>query len=84
MLLAIILNKKNFFIFILYAEVIYQSIMVGFLFIGKEYVNISSYIYFLVILTVVASETVIGLMLLILYYRATLNISINNLTILNG
>lgn len=43
-----------------------------------------SIIYFLVTMTLVASETVVGLVFCVLYHRVGKDITLDNLTILNG
>ena len=82
--IGLLINKKNLIFFLIYLEIIYNGIMLNFLFIGYNSQSALSMVYFLIIIVLVASEAVIGLVLTILYQKSSLNISLDNLAILNG
>lgn len=82
--IGLLINKKNLIFFLIYLEIIYNGIMLNFLFIGYNSQSALSMVYFLIIIVLVASEAVIGLVLTILYQKSSLNISLDNLAVLNG
>jgi len=82
--ISLLLNKKNLLFFLIYLEIIYNGIILSLLCIGYNSYELSSIIYFFVSIALVAAESVVGLVLSILYQKSGNNLDLENLVILNG
>jgi len=82
--IGVMINKKNIIYFLVCLEIIYNGILLLVLFSWFNNFNLASFSYYLIILTVVASEAVVGLTLVILYNRLGLSLELASLSILNG
>lgn len=80
------LENKNFLLIFLCLELINASIICLFSFIGIFHFSLMGFIYSLVLLSVAASESAIGLSLLINYHFVSKNscLSVKNLNFLKG
>ena len=77
-LLGLILNRKNFIIIIISIEIILLSVNLNFIFFTLYLDDIVGQIFVLFILTVAATESSLGLAILISYYRLKNDIFIDN------
>lgn len=82
--LGIFLNKKNLIFFLAYLEVVYSGILLNFLFIGYCSSDLTSNVYFLVVMSLAAAESVVGLVLTVLYHKTGTKINLDNLSTLHG
>ena len=76
-LLGLILNKKNFLIVIISIELLLLAINFNFVIFSVYFDDIVGQIFVLFILTIAATESAIGLAILILYYKIHNTITIN-------
>lgn len=83
-LVGIIFNKQNILKMLLCIELMFFSISLNFVFFSLFLFNILGQIFCLFIITVVASETSIGLSLLIIASRLNNKINYNALITLRG
>lgn len=83
-LIGIILNRSNLLLILMSIELLLLSINSCFLYISTLFNDINGIVIALLILTIAAAETSIGLALIISYYRIKNTISIKFLTILHG
>lgn len=74
-LVGAIWNKRNFLILLLTFEMLFFSLILNFIYISAFTKNILGQLFSLFIVTVAASETAIGLSLLIISYRLGSKIS---------
>jgi len=80
----LLFNKKNFLFFLIYLEIIYNGIILNFICVGSSSHELSSIIYFFVSIVLIAAESVVGLVLSVLYQRAGNGIELENLSVLKG
>ena len=83
-LVGIIINKNNFIILLVCFELIFFSIILQFIFFSIYFSNVLGQIYALCIITMVGSETALGLSLLIIAFRISKQVNYNVLTNLRG
>ena len=83
-LVGVVWNKRNFLIMMLCIEMMFFAISLNFLFIIVSSSNIYGVIYPLMIVTAAATETAVGLGLLIVAYRLSTEVSYNSLITLRG
>lgn len=81
-LLGIILNRQNILIILLCIEIVLISINLNFIYFSVFLDDLLGQIFSIIILTVAASESSIGLALLILFFDIHGNISIFNINIM--
>jgi NADH-quinone oxidoreductase subunit K len=81
---GIIFNRSNILIILMCLELIFLSCNLNFIVFSVYLDDLYGQIFSLLILTVVAAESSIGLALLIVYYRLRNNIYINKLITLKG
>ena len=81
-ILGIFLNQKNILIMLMSLEIMFLSISFNFIFLSIYLDDIIGQIFALLILTVAAAESSIGLAILVIYYRirSTITIELMNLT----
>jgi NADH-quinone oxidoreductase subunit K len=82
--LGIILNRQSIIVVFMCIEMILLSINLNFLTLSVYLDDSIGQIFSLLILTVAAAESAVGLSILILYYRIRGNILINNSFVLKG
>jgi NADH:ubiquinone oxidoreductase subunit K len=83
-LIGIIINRSNLLLILMSIELLLLSINSCFLYISTLFNDINGIVIALLILTIAAAETSIGLALIISYYRLKNTISIKFLTLLHG
>ncbi len=81
---GIIYNRRSIIIVLMCIEIILLAVNLNFLVMSVYLDDIVGQIFSLIILTVAAAESAIGLAILILYYRARGNIVINEIVALKG
>ena len=80
--LGIFLNQKNILIMLMSLEIMFLSISFNFIFLSVYLDDLVGQIFALLILTVAAAESSIGLAILVVYYRirSTIMVELMNLT----
>ena len=74
--LGIVLNRRHVLIILICIEILLLSINVNFLLLSNYFDDIYGHLFAFIILTVAASESAIGLAIIILYYRTRYDVSI--------
>jgi NADH-quinone oxidoreductase subunit K len=74
--LGIILNRRHVLVILICIEILLLSINVNFLLLSNYFDDIYGHLFAFIILTVAASESAIGLAIIILYYRTRYDVSI--------
>jgi NADH-quinone oxidoreductase subunit K len=82
-LFGIIFNKKNLIVLLMSIELMLLGINLNYLFISFYIDDIMGQIFALLILTVAAAESAIGLAIIVVYYRLRGNISIDQVNFLS-
>jgi len=82
-ILGIILNSSNILIILLCLEIILISVNLNFIYFSVYLDDLLGQLFSIIILTVAASESSIGLALLILFFNIHGNISIYNINIMS-
>jgi NADH:ubiquinone oxidoreductase subunit K len=83
-ILGIFLNRKNIIILLLAIELMLLAINYNFVITSVLIDDLTGQIFALLILTVAAAESAIGLALLMIYYRVRGSISIDFIRLLKG
>ena len=83
-LFGIVLNRKSIIHIIMCVELVLLSLNLNFIVFSVYLDDFFGQLFSLFILTVAASESAIGLAILILYFRLRGNISINREIVLKG
>lgn len=83
-LLGMFLNKKNILIMLMSLEMLFLSASSFFIFSSIYLDDITGQIFAILILTVAASESAIGLAILVIYYRIRSTISVELMDLLKG
>lgn len=78
------LSKKHLLIILISLELILLSITINFVFFSVFLDDLFGQIYALIILTIAAAESSIGLAILIIYFRLRGGISLNLLNLLKS
>lgn len=81
---GILFNRRNILIVLMCIEIILLSVNLNFVIFSVYLDDFLGQIFSLFILTIAASESAIGLAILILYFRLMGNISISEIAILKG
>nr|AET13188.1 NADH dehydrogenase subunit 4L [Carybdea xaymacana] len=82
--LGIIINRLNLILILMSLEIMLLSICILLIWVSSFYGVVSGYLFTLIVLTVAACESAIGLTMMISYYRITGHISIKLLNLLRG
>nr|YP_010619958.1 NADH dehydrogenase subunit 4L [Xiphosiphonia pinnulata]WAX03971.1 NADH dehydrogenase subunit 4L [Xiphosiphonia pinnulata] len=83
-LLGILFNQKNILIMLMSLEMIFLSISFNLIYSSFYLDDITGQIFSLLILTVAAAESSIGLAILVVYYRVRYNITIEFMNLMKG
>jgi len=83
-ILGIIVNRRNLIILFLCLEVILLIISLNFFYVSFFFNNPLGYIYGFIVITLAASESVIGITLLVLLFRLSGRLSFDTLITLRG
>jgi NADH-quinone oxidoreductase subunit K len=81
---GIILNRKNIIIMLMSVELMLLSINLNFIIYSAYLDDVMGQVFALLILTVAAAESAIGLAILVVYYRVRGSISVENIHLLRG
>ena len=81
---GMILNRKNLILIIMSIEILLLALNFLFIYFSMALDDFMGQIIALLVLTVAAAESAIGLALLVIYYRIHGNISITQLNLLKG
>lgn len=81
---GILFNRRNIIIVLMCIELILLSVNLNFLVLSSYLDDSVGQVFSLLILTVAAGESAVGLSILILYYRIRGNISINEVAAIKG
>jgi len=81
---GMILNRKNLILIIMSIEMLLLSVNLLFIIFSLRLDDFIGQIASLLILTVAAAESAIGLAILVIYYRINGNITITQLNLLKG
>ena len=82
--LGIFLNKKNLIIILMSIELILLSVNINFIAFSAYINDISGQIFAMLTLTVAAAEAVIGLAILVVFFRNLGSIEVNKINQLKG
>ena len=82
--LGILFNRRNVLVIIMCIELILLSVNLNFIIASTYIDDFIGQIFSLIILTVAAAESAIGLAIIILFFRVKGNISIKGVTNLKG
>ncbi len=74
--LGVVLNRRHVLIILICIEILLLSININFLLLSNYFDDIYGHLFAFIILTVAASESAIGLAIIILYYRTRYDVSI--------
>lgn len=82
--LGIFLNQKNILVMLMSLEMMFLSISFNFIFLSIYLDDIMGQIFSLLILTVAAAESSIGLAILVVYYRIRSTITVELMSLTKG
>lgn len=83
-ILGLFLNQKNILIMLMSLEIMFLSISFNFIFLSVYLDDIMGQIFALLILTVAAAESSIGLAILVVYYRIRSVITVELMSLTKG
>nr|YP_010620234.1 NADH dehydrogenase subunit 4L [Deltalsia parasitica]WAX04270.1 NADH dehydrogenase subunit 4L [Deltalsia parasitica] len=83
-LLGMFFNQKNILIMLMSLEMLFLSISFNLIYSSFYLDDITGQIFSLLILTVAAAESSIGLAILVVYYRVRYNITIEFMNLMKG
>nr|YP_009348192.1 NADH dehydrogenase subunit 4L [Corallina officinalis]YP_009660516.1 NADH dehydrogenase subunit 4L [Corallina chilensis]APX55302.1 NADH dehydrogenase subunit 4L [Corallina officinalis]QCS25464.1 NADH dehydrogenase subunit 4L [Corallina chilensis] len=83
-ILGIFLNQKNILIMLMSLEMMFLSVSFNFIFLSIYLDDLLGQIFALLILTVAAAESSIGLAILVVYYRIRSNITVELMSLTKG
>jgi len=81
---GIILNRKNILFILMSIELMLLSVNINFVTFSVYLDDIMGQLFAILVLTVAAAESAIGLAIIILYYRVRGTISVENIHFLQG
>jgi len=81
---GIFLNRKNIVLLIMSIEIIFLSVNINFIFFSVFIDCIFGQVFALMILTVAAAESAIGLAILVMYFRIRGTIQIDFINLIKG
>lgn len=82
--LGIFLNQKNILIMLMSLEIMFLSVSFNFIFLSVYLDDILGQIFALMVLTVAAAESSIGLAILVVYYRIRNLITVELMSLTKG
>ena len=83
-ILGMFLNKKNILVMLMSLEMLFLAVSFGFTFTSVYTDDISGQLFSVLILTVAASESAIGLAILVIYYRIRHTITVELMNLIKG
>ena len=81
---GLIINKRNILLMLLSLELTFLASSLNFIFASYYFDNFLGFIYGILVILVVVSDTAIGLSLIVLIYRGSKTASVNSLVNLRG
>jgi NADH-quinone oxidoreductase subunit K len=81
---GIVLNRKNIIIMLMSIELMLLAVNLNFIIFSVYLDDIMGQLFALLVLTVAAAESAIGLAILVVYYRVRGTISVENIHLLRG
>jgi len=81
---GIILNRKNIIVMLMSIELMLLAINLNFIIFSVYLDDIMGQLFAILILTVAAAESAIGLAILVVYYRVRGSITVENIHLLRG
>ena len=81
---GIFLNRKNVIVILMSVELILLAVNINFVAFSAFLNDIVGQIYALLVLTVAAAETAIGLAILVVYYRNRGSIAVEDINLMKG
>ena len=81
---GIALNRKNIIIMLMSVELMLLAVNLNFIIYSVYLDDIIGQLFALLVLTVAAAESAIGLAILVIYYRVRGSISVENIHLLRG
>ena len=81
---GIVLNRKNIIIMLMSIELMLLAVNMNFIIFSVYLDDIMGQLFALLVLTVAAAESAIGLAILVVYYRVRGTISVENIHLLRG
>jgi NADH:ubiquinone oxidoreductase subunit K len=81
---GIVLNRKNIIIMLMSIELMLLAVNLNFIIFSVYLDDIMGQLFALLVLTVAAAESAIGLAILVVYYRVRGTISVENIYFLRG
>ncbi len=83
-LLGILINRRNVIIVLLSIELIFLAVNFNFIIFSVYLDDITGQVFSIFILTVAASESAIGLAILVTYYRVKNTIAMESINLIHG
>ena len=81
---GIFINRKNLIVLLMCIELMLLAINTNFIIFSRSLIDVSGQIFVFFILTVAAAEAAIGLAIIVVYYRNTSIIDVEEIKSLNG
>jgi len=82
--LGIILNRKNIILILIAIELILLAVNLNFIVFSVFLDDLLGQVFSLLILTIAAAESAVGLAIVVIYYRVRGRILIENLAVIRG
>ena len=82
--LGIILNRKNIILILIAIELILLAVNLNFIVFSVILDDLLGQVFSLLILTIAAAESAVGLAIVVIYYRVRGSILIENLAVMRG
>lgn len=82
--LGIILNRKNIILMLMAIELILLAVNLNFIVFSVFLDDLLGQVFSLLILTIAAAESAVGLAIVVIYYRVRGSILIENLAVMRG
>src|SRR5207253_2697565 len=83
-ILGIFLNRKNVIIILMSIELILLAVNINFVAFSTHLGDLVGQVFALIVLTVAAAETAIGLAILVAYYRNRGSIAVEDVSLMKG
>ena len=83
-LVGIVMNRRNILIILMCVELVLLSLNLNFIIFSVYFDDLYGQLFSLFILTVAAAESAVGLAIIIIYYRLSGSISMDQIVVLKG
>lgn len=81
---GIFLNRRNVILILMCVELILLSVNINFVAFSSYLGDLTGQIFTLIVLTVAAAETAIGLAILVVYFRNRQSVSVDDVNVMKG